>query len=68
MTQGRATTSGMGSTKVEPKPKAVNVGYVAQCGIHEVTHTTETMYEGRGYEAPGIESSTHHNGSQGRHR
>jgi hypothetical protein len=68
MKQGRATTSGMGSTKQEPVSKAVNVEYVAECGIHEMNYNSVPMYEGRGLKAPMVGETNHPRGSQGKHR
>ncbi len=68
MKQGQATHSGMASTKVEPQSKAVNIQYVAECGIQTVRATNIPMYEGRGLEAPMVGSETHKSGSQGRHK
>ena len=68
MKQGQASTSTMGSTKVEPKSHAVNVPYVAECGIQTVRAVQVPMYEGRGLEAPMVGSETHKSGSQGRHK
>lgn len=68
MKQGQATTSRMGSTKVEPQSKAVNLEYVAECGIHQVRATSVPMYEGRGLEAPMVGTEIHHSGSQGKHK
>lgn len=65
--QGRAKTSIVGSTKVEPMSKAVNPAYAAELGIHEVNHTSVPMYEGRGLEAPMESCTTHKCGSQGKH-
>lgn len=67
MTQGRGMTSKMGSTKVEPNSKAVNVEAVAEIGIHEVRAKSAPMYEGRGLEAPKVGTTIHNNGSQGKH-
>jgi hypothetical protein len=66
--QGRATTSRVGDTKVEPKSHAVNVEYVANCGIQQVTLDPVPMYEGRGLEAPMVSQTTHRSGSQGKHK
>jgi hypothetical protein len=68
MKQGQAQTSRMGSTKVEPSAKAVNIEHVAEMGIHQVRHTSVPMYEGRGLEAPMAGSEVHHCGSQGKHK
>jgi len=67
MKQGRATTSMVGSTKTEPKSKAVDVCAVAELGIHESRHTSVPLYEGRGLEAPMVGTTTHKSGSQGKH-
>ena len=66
--QGQATTSRMGSTKVEPKSLGVNIEYVADCGIQHVRATSVPMYEGRGLEAPMVGETNHKSGSQGRHK
>ncbi len=68
MKQGTAQTSKMGSTKVEPTSRGVNIEYVADCGIQHVRATSIPMYEGRGLEAPMAGSETHKSGSQGRHK
>jgi hypothetical protein len=77
MKQGRATHSGTASTKVEPTPHAVNPAYPGQLGISLGNHadhgdTSKTaavpMYEGRGLKAPMVGSTSHHCGSQGKHR
>jgi len=68
MKQGRASTSGMASTKVEPKSKAVNIEHAADMGIHHVNHRSVPMYEGRGLKAPMAGSTTHPKGSQKHHR
>lgn len=65
--QGRATSSRVGDTKVEPNSKAVNVEYVANCGIQQVTRDPVPMYEGRGLSAPMVSQTTHAKGSQGKH-
>lgn len=67
MKQGRATTSIVGSTKVEPKSKAVNPAYVAELGIDESRVNSLPMYEGRGLEAPMVSETSHKCGSQGKH-
>ena len=67
-TQGRATHSGAGATKVEPKSKAVDPGAVARMGIEPGPFTKpKQLYEGRGLEAPMKGTTTHPRGSQGRH-
>jgi hypothetical protein len=67
MKQGRATTSVVGSTKVEPNSKAVNVEAVAEIGLQYVRANSAPMYEGRGLEAPMAGCTTHVSGSQGKH-
>lgn len=77
MTQGRATSSRMGSTKTEPISKAVNPAYPGQLGIHQGNHADDgdtprtgavPMYEGRGLSAPMVSETSHPAGSQGKHR
>jgi hypothetical protein len=67
MKQGRATTSVVGSTKVEPNSKVVSVEAVSEIGIHQVRANSAPMYEGRGLEAPIAGCTTHESGSQGKH-
>lgn len=67
MTQGKATSSKMGSTKVEPNPKAVSPGAVSSIGIQTVRTTSKPMYEGRGLKAPMAKETRHNRGSQGKH-
>jgi len=76
MKQGRATHSGMGSTKIEPAAKAVSPGAVSRLGSAQGTHLTDNrevrlrstnLYEGRGLEAPKASCTTSNCGSQGRH-
>lgn len=67
MKQGRASSSGMGSMKVEPKSKAVSPGAVAQIGVHEALIVPQPMHQGRGYSAPKSGSQVHRSGSQGKH-
>lgn len=62
----------MGSTKVEPKSKAVNPAYPAGMGIMKGNHydggtarvTKVPMYEGRGLKAPMKGVTIHPKGSQ----
>lgn len=62
----------MGSTKVEPKSRAVNPAYPASMGImrgnHADTGTVRVnkipMYEGRGLKAPMVGVKTYPKGSQ----
>lgn len=68
MKQGTASTSKMGSTKIEPRSQAVNPAAVADIGIHNVRTKSIPMYEGRGLKAPMVGTTTHHCGSQGRHK
>lgn len=68
MEQGRATTSRMGSTKVEPSSNAVSVPAVSEIGIHQVRHTSLPLYTGRGLEAPMVGTDIHETGSQGKHK
>lgn len=67
MKQGRATTSFVGSTKIEPVSHAVSVPAVSELGIHEVRHTSLPLYEGRGLQAPMVSETSHKSGSQGKH-
>jgi hypothetical protein len=57
----------VGSTKVEPKSRAVNPGAVSEIGIHQVRTTSLPMYEGRGLEAPMKSETSYNKGSQGKH-
>jgi hypothetical protein len=74
MKQGKATTFGNDS-KTEPMSKAINPGAVADIGNMKGNHadtgdmpfTSTPMDAGRGYRAPGIGSTTHKGGSQGKH-
>lgn len=70
MMQGRADKSGAGSQKREPIAHAVSEGAVSQLGAHVGGRTAarETLYEGRGFEAPTGGSQVHKCGSQGRHK
>lgn len=68
MTQGKATTSGMASTKREPIAHAVNPAAVSEIGIHQVRGTSLPLYEGRGLEAPMVGSTCYEAGSQGKHK
>lgn len=57
---------------------AVNPAGVSQIGQALGNHATDTgrvlhgaqeaMHKGRGFSAPGIASTNHHSGSQGKHR
>lgn len=78
MNQGRASSSGPGSRKTEPRPHAVDPAGVSQIGQAMGNHATDTgkilhgaskpLYAGKGFEAPHDQGRTiHHGGSQGRH-
>lgn len=67
MKQGQASSSGMGSTKVEPKPRAVSPEAVANIGLQKVYYKPIPLYEGRGLKAPMAGQTQHKTGSQGRH-
>ena len=66
MKEGRASHSGVASTKVEPKSYAVDPAYTDQLG-QSVQFTKVPMYEGRGLKAPMVGQTNHKSGSQGRH-
>lgn len=65
MKQGRAGYA-VTEKKVEPKAHAVNPGAVDQLG-QSVHFKKETLYAGRGLEAPMKGTTLHHSGSQGKH-
>ena len=66
MKQGMGN-SRSGQQKVEPKPKAINPGTVADIGLQQV-RTRGHKDLGRGYKAPMNKSqTTRKGGSQGRH-
>jgi hypothetical protein len=67
MKQGKASSSGPGSRKVEPTPNAMNPGAVADIGLQQVRTVPQPMHEGRGYKSPMGGSSNLAKGSQGRH-
>lgn len=67
MKQGRAQSSKMASTKVEPMSQGINPGYAGSIGIQEVRTKPVQVYEGRGLEAPKVKSTIHNSGSQGKH-
>jgi hypothetical protein len=73
MTQGRATTSKMGSTKVEPQTRVVPPAYAGRIGLQQGNHATDAgtinvqhipMYEGRGLSAPTAKCTSYPKGSQ----
>ena len=72
MKQGQANHSGMGSTKVEPKSRAVPPAYPARLGTMRGNHSDTgkhrvqkiPMYEGRGLKAPMKGVTVHPKGSQ----
>lgn len=68
MKQGQASSSKMGSTKVEPKSRGINPEAVANIGIIELRTKPIQMYEGRGIEAPMVKTTTYNCGSQGKHK
>lgn len=75
MKQGQASRSGPGCQKTEPVPQAINPGYAGNIGSHFGNHaecgdfTPRITPEdaGRGYRAPGIGSTSHKGGSQGKY-
>lgn len=67
MKQGQASSSKMGSTKVEPTSRAVSPGAVSRMGIHPSPAKPEPLYEGRGLKAPMVSTATHKGGSQGKY-
>lgn len=70
MKQGQASHSGMGSTKVEPKSRGVNVETVADQGIQQrfaPGNGPSPLHQGRGLKAPMVSTATHKAGSQGEH-
>ena len=77
MKQGRASHSGMGGTKIEPRSHGVNPAYPAILGSMKGNHSMEgdtprtevvPMTQGRGLKAPMAKETQHHCGSQGRHK
>ena len=68
MKDGKATQSGMGSTKREPIAHKVNIATVSEIGNAQVRGTSTPLYEGRGLEAPMNGSTTHASGSQGKYK
>lgn len=74
MKQGTGNSKS-GSQKIEPRSTFVNPGAVANLGNMQGNHSekgdmpfrTTPMNAGRGYSAPGIGTTTHKNGSQGKH-
>lgn len=76
MKQGKASISGSYDQKVEPSPKPINPGYTSYIGTKLGNHATEEgsnnvnytpESSGRGYMAPGIGTTRHKSGSQGKH-
>lgn len=67
MKQGRATTSIVGSTKVEPISHKVSVEAVSEIGLQVVRATSLPLYQGRGLEAPMVSETSHKTGSQGKY-
>jgi hypothetical protein len=67
MKQGHAQHSGIGSTKVEPNPQAVNPQWPVRLGMQVIPTRPTQMYEGRGLKAPLAGEEVYRAGSQGRH-
>lgn len=75
MKQGRADISGPRDQKIEPRSQGINPGGVSQMGTAIGNHSDrgtssysgESMNAGRGFRAPGIGTTTHKSGSQGKH-
>jgi len=76
MKQGQASSSGSGSRKIEPRSTAINPGGADNLGQAKGSHATDrgdftpritSLDAGRGYSAPGIGTTTHKCGSQGKH-
>lgn len=68
MKQGNASSSKVGSTKVEPTSKAVSPAATANIGIQQrYAKMPPNLYEGRGLQAPMVSCKSHKCGSQGRH-
>lgn len=67
MKQGQASSSHVGSTKVEPQSRAVNVDAVAEIGLQQ-HGTSVPLYAGRGLKAPMVGETSHPTGSQGKHK
>lgn len=68
MKQGSGHSSS-GDRKREPISHAVSPAAAGQIGVAQAyPRATAQLYEGRGIEAPKATSTTHHCGSQGRHK
>lgn len=68
MKQGKASSSGPGSRKIEPRSKAVSPGAVSNIGnMVGMARAVKPLDMGRGYKAPKISGGTHRSGSQGKH-
>lgn len=77
MKQGVASSSRMGSTKIEPRSHSVNPAGVEQLGTMLGNHAEGTkgilsgasvpLYRGRGLEAPMVSEETSNCGSQGKY-
>lgn len=65
MKQGQAGSNSY-EPKREPIPHKVSEGAVSQIGTQ--AQNSIDLYKGRGYEAPKANVTTHHCGSQGKHR
>lgn len=66
MKQGKASSSGPGSRKIEPRSHAINPAKAANIGIQQV-YMDRPKDLGRGYKAPMAGASNHKSGSQGKH-
>lgn len=67
MKQGRTPEVESGH-KREPIPHAIDPGAVSQMG-NMVVQNPDPLHKGRGYSAPSpVAETTHHCGSQGRHK
>ena len=68
MKQGDASSSRMGSTKIEPVSRAISPGAVSRLGIEPgPLSTPKQLYEGRGLKAPMVGETQHKAGSQGKY-
>ena len=66
MKQGTGNSSMRGG-KTVPQPNAVSPAAVSEIGVHQVRNGSgPQLYQGRGFEAPMGECTTHEHGSQGK--
>lgn len=68
MKQGQASSSGMGSTKVEPHGKSHSAAHVAEIGIIELRTEPAPAGVAIGGRAPPMSCTVHESGSQGKHK